>query len=228
MMNDMEIDTVILEDETEIKADAFIADCDPVILFKNYFRDVSVSPAFKNRIIPNKNEKDCLSLTVTLNQPMETGLIAPSVKYIGQALNDMRAEGGSQYPLLSILKQDEKTYNILAQYYEFGLEVDNEESIKMAVTQAIVKHHDPEFESKIEKIKIDPCATQFGMPSFSSAMPLLQLYKVFSGYHSIAYDTPIANMTFAGYGKACAGHHHMRDGGERVANLYQNLFETGT
>ena len=55
-------------------------------------------------------------------------------------------------------------------------------------------------------------------------MPLLQLFKVFSGYHAIAYDLQIQNAIVAGYGMGAANHYHTYDGGERVAHLLQTVY----
>jgi len=231
IMNDNDIDTIILDDEQELSADHYIFDFDPVRLFDEFLDNYSIAPAFKNRVHPSKNKKECvhvkMAVPADINIPQ---FIAPAVDYIKNARLDMKSDGGSQSPILSIVStmgQSELSpegtvaLDIIAQYFEPDL--NNDDAILQAVKQAMIDNIDGLDDDKIIHTSIHPTATQFGQATFSSAMPLLQLFKVFSGYHAIAYDLPINNALVVGYGMGTANHYHTYDGGERVASVFQSM-----
>lgn len=229
IMHDNAIDTIILDDEQELSADHYVLDFDPVRLFDEFLGDYSISPAFKNRVHPSKNKKECVHIKMALPADIIIpNLIAPTVDYIKEARLDMKSDGGSQHPIISIAStighsdlspEGYVSLHIIAQYFEPDL--DNDDAILMAVTGAMVDHIDGLDDDKIIDATIHPVPTQFGQATFNSTMPLLQLFKVFSGYHAIAYDMPIDNMVVAGYGMGTANHYHTYDGGERVARLLE-------
>jgi len=223
--------TIILDDEQELSADHYIFDFDPVRLFDEFLDNYSIAPAFKNRVHPSKNKKECvhvkMAVPADINIPQ---FIAPAVDYIKNARLDMKSDGGSQSPILSIVStmgQSELSpegtvaLDIIAQYFEPDL--NNDDAILQAVKQAMIDNIDGLDDDKIIHTSIHPTATQFGQATFSSAMPLLQLFKVFSGYHAIAYDLPINNALVVGYGMGTANHYHTYDGGERVASVFQSM-----
>lgn len=226
-----DIQSVILEDETEISAEYYILDIDPVRLFDEFLNDFSIPPAFKNRVYPTQNLKECVHIKMAVSGDFEIpNLIAPDVDYITQAKSDMKSDGGAQNPVLSIVEvtknypelgAGQKLLTIMAQYFEPNL--DNDDAIIMAVTKVMTAHISGFHAGDVTHASVHPTPTQFGQPTFNTAMPLLQLFKVFSGHHAIAYDIPIDNAVVAGYGMGTANHYHTFDGGARVANLYQSL-----
>jgi len=226
------ISSVICDDESELKADYYIFDHDPVSLFQNFLKDFKPLPSFKNRVVPPQNIKEAVQIRVVIDDVIALpNYVAPNLDYIAKARQDFQTDGGSQNPILSIINVSEKypqmgingqsVLSVIAQYFEHDL--DNDEAILMAVKNAL-KLQIPDFDiSKIVNASLFPVSSQFGQPTFNSAMPLLQLLKIFSGYHAIAYDFPIENAVVAGYGGGTAAHYHTYDGGERVANLLQSF-----
>lgn len=234
LMGDNAIDTVILDDESELRADHYIVDFDPVTFFADYLSDFSLSPAFRNRVASDKNTKETIRVKMALSESLSipNTIIAPSANYLTQARYDMKKEGGSQYPVLSIIDVTQESPNfaedgvcvldITAQYFEPGLEIENAEALKAAVIQALWGV-DEIIHDKVIYVDVMAVNSQFGQPTFIGTMPLLQLFKVFSGYHALAYDMPIDNVIFAGYGGGTCAHYHTYNGGARVANLLQSL-----
>ena len=229
------ITSITLTNEQELYADHYILDYDPVVLFKEYLANYSLSPMFKKRITPEQNTKECLHLKLVVSELPKSlddsqHFVAADESYIAQAKNDMRNEGGSQFPMLSFVNVSRKNpslardntsvIDVIAQYFDPELEDLNDGPVK-AVIQAIAKEY-PGFVDKIIHTSIATPPTQFGQASFIGTMPLLQLFKVFSGYHSMGYDMPIENLLIAGYGSGTAGHFHVNDGGVRIANHLQS------
>lgn len=230
------ITSVILSDGQEMPAEYYILDFDPVVFFNDYMGDFSVPLTFKKRITPDQNMQECLHVKMALSS-IPAGLdkdhtfVAATDGYIAQAKDDMRRDGGSQYPMLSVVNVGRQhpslvgeglhVLDVVAQYFEPGLQ-DLDEGPLMAVTQALTKAY-PEIKDHIHKCEIAIPPTQFGQANFVGAMPLLQLYKVFSGYHAMGYDVPLDNLLVAGYGSGTAGHYHVNDGGLRISNLLQSL-----
>lgn len=231
-MDDNAVQSIIMDDEEEVTADHYVLDFDPVTLFDEYLDDYSISPAFKNRVYPTQNLKECVHIKMVISGDMNIPkMIAPSVDYIQQGRIDLKADGGSQDPVISIINVSEDNdiftppahmvLSVIAQYFEPNL--DNDEAMIMAVNHAMVNHIDGLEDDHIIHASVHKMPTQFGQPTFNTAMPLLQLFRVFSGYHAIAYDVPIDNLIVAGYGGGVANHHHTYDGGVRVATLLQSL-----
>ena len=54
------ITNVTLNGGDMLNADHYVLDYDPVTLFKQYLNNYSILPAFKNRIIPKQNVKECI------------------------------------------------------------------------------------------------------------------------------------------------------------------------
>ena len=148
-------------------------------------------------------------------------------------MKDMKADGGSQYPVLSVVNMSKissnfapdghATLDILAQYFDSDL--DQAEPVLKAVKQALVRAY-PTLNEHIVHMSLHRAPSQCGLPTFTGTMPLLPLLRVFGGYHSIAYDCPIVNILIAGYGDGCTAHHHVHDGGVRVASLYDSFKES--
>lgn len=230
--HDNVIQSVIMDDETEVVADHYVLDFDPVTLFDEYLNDYSISPAFKNRVFPKQNLKECIHVKMVVSGDFDIPqIIAPSVEYIQQARSDLKSDGGSQKPVLSIVNVSKNTtglspaghivLSVIAQYFEPNL--DNDDAIIMAVKQSMLENIDGLNDDNIIHASVHKMPSQFGQPTFNTAMPLLQLFRVFAGHHSIAYDMPIENLVVAGYGGGTANHHHTFNGGERVATLLQSL-----
>jgi phytoene dehydrogenase-like protein len=219
-----EITSVKLNGGDVLTADHYILDFDPVILFKNYLTDHSILPAFKNRIIPKQNTKECIRAHVVLKDGtsiLPSQIIAPSTADILSARSDMKKDGGAQSPVLSIMGMNETALDIIAQY--FDPVVDSSDDAKTQAITNVLERNAPDIAAKIDSIEIVPMATQFGQPTFLGTMPLLQLFKIFFGHHSLAYDMPISNLLVCGYGQLCASHHHVHRGGARVASLLQSF-----
>ena len=230
------VESVEMTDGQELYADYFIFDYDPIAFFNGYIDDYSVPVTFKKRISPDANTKECLHLKMALSA-LPDGLdeiqsfVAGDEGYIARAKHDMREDGGSQFPMLSIVnisgknpalaKDKTAVIDVIAQYFEPGLE-ELDKGPLMAVTQALAKAF-PDIESKIIHSEVALPPTQFGQANFIGTMPLLQLFKVFSGYHTMGYDMPIDNLLVAGYGSGTSGHYHVNDGGDRIATLLQSL-----
>lgn len=236
IVEDDAITTVILSDSQEMHADYFVLDYDPVVFFNDYMGDYKVPLTFKKRIAPEQNTQECLHVKMALTEIPEAlnhnhVFIATDDAYIAQAKSDMRRDGGSQYPVLSVvnvgrqspsLKDDGlEVLDVVAQYFEPGLQ-DLDDGPLMAVTQALTNAY-PEIKANIKHSEIAVPPTQFGQANFIGSMALLHLYKVFSGYHAMGYDVPLDNLLVAGYGSGTAGHYHVNDGGMRIADLLQSL-----
>ncbi len=219
--HDNAIHSVMMNDETEYHGDLVVLDHDPVQIFKNFMTDFMPSPAFTNRIRPDANTKYAVSVHVELSgdAPKDFDVTAISSR---KALTDFKADGGSQYPILSIVAHGQ-SLNILAQYFEPDL--DNDEAISQAVKQSLTKIN-PSIANMIESMSVTPLPSHVGQPNFLGGMPFLQLLKVFSGHHALAYDIPLSNAVMAGYGTGAGAHPHVINGGERAATLYQSLSES--
>ena len=196
----------------ELSANHYVLDYDPVWLFRDYLMDYKIAPAFKNRIFPKQNLKECVHIRADIS--LGGGISAPSMQYIKIARHDMKNTGVSSHPMVSIVGND-----IIAQYFDADAD---DGQIVSAVRDVIIKNN-PDINHGDLNLKLLPMATQFGQPTFVGAMPLLQLIKVISGYHSIGYDLPLRNLLIAGYGQGAASHYHTHEGGIRVANLLQSL-----
>ena len=231
------IEGVVLDNDEEINADYYILDHDPVWFFCDYLTDFSVSPAFRNRIAPDKNLKHTQRVRVVLSElpkgiNVRHSLVAPSVDYIKNAYIDTKTDGGPQNPVLSVVSYESSdqgiVLDILAHPFDPHLKEGN--ATVQAVTDSVkngLKQIDPDIEEKITATEILSCPTLCGQPNFTGTMPLLQLLKVFFGHHSLAYDMPITNMIMAGYGAHTVSHSHVVNGGIRAANLYESLSEDG-
>jgi hypothetical protein len=219
-----EITSVTLNGGENLTADHYILDFDPVALFKNYLNEYSILPAFKNRVIPKQNTKECIRAHVVLKDNpsvLSSQVIAPSTNNILSARADMKKDGGAQDPILSIVDMNGTILDVIAQYFDPVVE-SSDDAKKQAITN-VLKVTNPDVAQHIDRIDIVPMTTQFGQPTFVGTMPLLQLFKIFFGHHSLAYDIPISNLLVCGYGQLCASHHHVRRGGERVASLLQSF-----
>jgi phytoene dehydrogenase-like protein len=228
------IQSVIMSDETEHAADHYVVDHDPVSFFGQFLEGYSPPPAFLNRVKPESNIKNCVSIKVAVSDTvdLDTAIIAPNANYVTTALKDMKADGGSQFPILSLVNvskgsdylapEGHTTLDVIAQYFVHDLE--HQDPILKAVNQALVKAY-PALEGAIVDMSLSSVATQCGLPTFMGTMPLLPLLKIFGGYHSMAYDCPMDNVLIAGYGEGSVGHHHVHDGGERIAFLYDSFKE---
>ena len=221
-----DVASVTLNGGEILTADHYVLDFDPVLLFENYLNDYSILPAFKNRIIPKQNVKECINAKIILKESVENlnsaTIVAPSVNNVISARSDMKKDGGAQSPILSIVPADDNnTLNVVAQYFDPAVE-SSDAAKKQAIINGIEAFH-PDIQNNIDHIDIIPMATQFGQPSFVGTMPLLQLFKIFFGHHALAYDMPINNLLVCGYGPLCASHHHVHRGGERVASLLQSF-----
>ena len=163
------------------------------------------------------------SSAVFLNKaPVTTSqIIAETNQTILSARNDMKKDGGAQKPILSVVNTEMNSLDVIAQYFDPAVE-SSDEAKKQAVLNSL-KDQDPDIEKSVDRIEIIPMATQFGQPTFVGTMPLLQLFKIFFGHHSLAYDVPIQNLLICGYGDLCSSHHHVHRGGERVSSLLQSL-----
>lgn len=230
------IEYIVLADGQEISADYFIFDYDPVTFFNKYVGDYNVPLTFRKRIAPEQNTKECLHVKMVLSSLPEglgdiQSFVAGDEGYVARAKRDMIEDGGSQYPMLSIVNisgrnpslaaNNTAVIDVIAQYFEPDLQ-DLDKGPLMAVMQALTKAF-PDIESKIIHSEVAVPPTQFGQANFIGSMPLLQLFKVFSGYHTMGYDMPIDNLLVAGYGSGTGGHYHVNDGGERIATLLQSL-----
>ena len=228
--SDQAITMIILDNEDELIADHYIIDHDPIRLFETFLKDLSMPPTFKNRVYPTQNLKECAHIKMVIKGDIDLPpILAPTPDYINEARKDYETEGGAQNPILSIVnvtkhhpelgQGDAHVFDIIAQY--FDPHADNHDPILIAVKQAMTNHIDGLNETDIIHISLHPISSQFGQPTFNSAMPLLQLYKVFSGYHAIAYDLPTDNAIIAGYGMGTANHYHTYDGGMRIAGIFE-------
>ncbi len=234
IVTDGAIQSVIMGDETEYAADHYVIDHDPVLFFEECLDGYTPPPAFQNRVKSGSNIKNCVSVKVAVSSSLDLNalIFASDPDYVTTALQDFKGEGGSQYPVLSIENVSRVSSNfapdghvvldITAQYFSHDL--DKEDPILKAVKQALVRVN-PDLDGAIVNMSMSPVATQTGLPTFTGTMPLLPLLKIFGGYHSIAYDCPMGNVLIAGYGEGCVGHHHVHDGGERIAFLYDSFKE---
>lgn len=234
--NESGIQSVTLSGGQEIEGAYYVLDYDPVSFFADYLENYNVPLLFKKRIAPEQNTQECLHVKMALSRSPEALdqshiFLATDEGYIARAKDDMVQDGGSQFPMLSIVNISRKNpslandnvvvIDVIAQYFEPGLQ-DLSGGPLMAVQQALTKAF-PEIEGAILSCEIAVPPTQLGQANFVGAMPLLQLFKVFGGYHSMGYDMPIDNLLVAGYGAGTAGHYHVNDGGERIAKLLQSL-----
>jgi phytoene dehydrogenase-like protein len=243
IIDDKDIEKILTEGEEmqviqfkggeTIAADYYILDDDPVRFFENYLADYPLLPTFRNRITPMQNQKTCINTTMVVtggSAPIQSGIVAPSTSYVQTAMADLKKDGGSQYPCISVVdcssenqslvKDGHHVYNIMAQYFEEDVQdLGNFDAISQAVKQSVLKAF-PDVENNIVYFESVKAPTQFGQPTFIGLKPLLQLYKIFSGHHSLGYDLPLTNMLIAGYGFGCAGHYHTMDGGVRVSGLF--------
>ena len=224
-----------LSDGQKIAADNYIIDYDPVSLFTTYLEDHPLLPAFRNRITPTKNEKTCMHAKIVLEgvtDSIASQMIAPTWDYITTAIDDMKKGGGSQHPILSVVncsadnatltKDGHVVLDVVAQYFDTDVQGDdNHDALAQAVKQ-VVEQEIPLADGAIKTIKIMKSPTQFGQPNFVGMMPLLQLFKAFSGHHGLAYDFPFENVMLVGYGDGCAPHCHVFDGGARAAALFNS------
>ena len=222
-IDDQSIHSVIMDDETEYYGDLIVLDHDPVEIFRLYTPEFSPPAAFMNRIRPDANTKYCVLATVELTRPVSMPFDATKISS-ELAYTDFKADGGSQYPVLSIAQVSEATYHILAQYFEPDL--DNDDAISQAITQSL-NTLIPGIKDNIKDITIKPAGSHVGYPSFTGGMPILQMLKIFSGHHALAYDLPLSNAVMAGYGAGACAFPHVAQGGERAATLYQSLQEGG-
>jgi len=231
MATDGTIQSVIMTDESEYAGDVVMIDHDPVDLFATYLSDYTLPPNFMNRIRPEGNTKYAVRARIALNASLSDNGNIHAVSCL-RAFEDFKADGGSQYPALSIVNvsqshaslapEGHNVLDVMAQY--FAPDLDNDEAIIQAIKQSLVKMM-PLIEPQIISIHLSPVESQAGQPSFNTAMPFLQLLRIFSGHHALAYDLPFDNAVMAGYGAAACAHPHVMDGGERAATLYQSLQE---
>lgn len=170
-------------------------------------------------------------------------LIAPDPFYIYRARTDMKQDGGAQLPVISMIipslthsslaPEGMYSASIMAQYFAADLPDDTEtrEAMILACIQA-VEALAPGFGESIRHSEVMPprrlaeTHSQFGQPSFSGAMPLLQLFKTYFGHHAIGYDLPYANLVMAGYGSGASARPHILDGGEMAAKLLQSILKS--
>ena len=114
------ITNVTLNGGDMLNADHYVLDYDPVTLFKQYLNNYSILPAFKNRIIPKQNVKECIRARVFLNKaPVTTSqIIAETNQTILSARNDMKKDGGAQKPILSVVNTEMNSLDVIAQYFD--------------------------------------------------------------------------------------------------------------
>jgi hypothetical protein len=220
----MEIQSVMMNGGEELTGDKFMLDHDPVWFFRDYLKGIKLSPAFKNRIIPKQNTKECARAVVALSSMPDQSIVDKLNTITGNdittARNDLKKEGGAQMPVLSVVAITHNgvdMIDILAHYFDPTLEDTT------PVIDAIKRALGADIESLITSITLQPTPSQCGNPNFISTMPLLQLFKIFFGHHSLAYDNPVQNLMICGYGNYAVSHPHVRRGGERVATLLQSL-----
>lgn len=232
------IDKVIMDGGDEIEADYFILDHDPVTVFEKYMAADSLPPAFRNRVTSAQNTRESVRIGLVLSELpdglSDNQMIASSVDYIAQARNDMKKDGGSQLPFMSVVNvtrdhpefaaQGHHVIELLAHYFEPQTEDDQsmQEAQILVAIQALDKAY-PGISDHVVHSALLPVPSQGGQANFTGAMPLLQLFKIFFGHHAIGYDIPYHNLLVAGYGAGACAHYHVYNGGMRVANLLQSL-----
>lgn len=204
-----------------LTADYYCLDYDPIMFIRKYLKDYSLPPAFKNRLQPDKNLKNFRYFTASCEGGIDSFGAPDSVAAINNALQDFKDHGMSKQPMISVQPMAGGRLDIIAQYFDPSL-ADDDTGIAEAVIKAI-EASNPSVKGTIKDLRQQPLPTQFGQPSFASALPLLTLFKVFFGHHAIAYDMPVQNMVVCGYGNHSETHHHVQRGGERAANLLQSL-----
>jgi phytoene dehydrogenase-like protein len=236
------IDTVTLNGGETLTADYYVLDHDPVVVFKDFMGEGSLPPAFRNRVMPTQNLRECARIQLALSS-LPDGItaykmIAPTTDYIYQARSDFKKDGGSQLALLSIanVTQDNLDFapeghyalDILAHYFDPKLS-ENDDTREVQVL-AVIQALDYAFPGIADHIvHSTSCAmnSQGGQANFMGAMPLLQLFKIFFGHHAMGYDVPHHNLLVAGYGAGACAHYHVNNGGMRVATLLQSLKNDG-
>jgi hypothetical protein len=238
-----DVTSVILQDDTEIEVDYYILDSDPVVFFKQYGDGLSLPPAFQNRVTPTQNLRECarvhMAVSAIPDDLQKHKIIAPTVDYIEKARTDFRVDGGSQLPFLSVINvthdrpdfapDGSHVLDILFHYCDPNLMDDEgaQDAFIQTTIQALDRAY-PNFSDSIIETGFTKPNSQAGMPNFTGAMPLLQLFKIFFGHHAMGYDMPFDNMILAGYGSEACAHYHVQKGGMRVSTLLQSIQNNGT
>lgn len=237
------IRSVHLDGGEDCSGDYYILDHDPVAFFEDYGDQASLPPAFRNRVTPAQNMRESVHIRLGLSS-LPDGLqdhciIAPDKEYINTARHDCKHDGGSQFPVMSVINitgqnphfapEGHYVLDILSHYFDLSLpgKEDSAEAQILVTIQALDRFF-PGIADMIVHSDAAPMNTQAGQPNFSGSMPLLQLFKIFFGHHSIGYDAPYHNLLIAGYGNEACTHYHVNNGGMRVANLLQSLKESAT
>lgn len=258
-VKDGAIESVTLDGGETITANYFVTDCDPVNFFDSYIDASVVPPAFKTRLSKDQFLKETVHLKMAVTQlprfrclhartdveDMLSGqiIIAPDPSYIADARADMKKDGGSQLPVISMVIPSLKSrslapdgthsLSIMAQYFSADLPDDKEtnDAIILACIQAIDAYA-PGFADTIKHcvmtrgMKFVESCSQFGQPHFSGSMPLLQLFKIYFGHHALGYDLPLSNLVMAGYGSEATTKPHILQGGQMAANLLQSILKS--
>lgn len=229
---------ITLDDDDCIKADYYILDHDPVAVFNRYMDAASLPPAFRNRVADGQNLKEAAHIRVALPRLPDglagTRYVAPSVSYVTDARHDLKKDGGSQLPVLSLVNITQScphfapdghiVLDILAHYFDPALDTEElTHEAQILVTLQALDAACPGIADTVIHSAIRPMNSQAGLPGFHASMPLLQLFRIFFGHHAIGYDVPHHNLLIAGYGAEACAHPHIRDGGIRVATLLQSL-----